>query len=241
MQPQRGSAPEAPSLKPDEIHLWWVRLDPGPQTVERHLGLLDAGEQDRAGRFRFERHRTRYIVSHGALRELLGRYLGVTPNDVRFEFGERDKPHLSREHRSDLHFNLTHSRHRAIIGLRKEGQLGVDLEQVRPMRDLLSLAESVFSPPELQELQAADAERRPDTFFVFWTRKEALLKATGEGIATDLKQVDVLPRNKASEHFETVRGRDGISVATLRPRAGWVAAVAIAGPESRLLNFDFDG
>ena len=117
-----------------EVHVWRVGLDPPGEVVAELRGLLAADEVARAERFHFEQHRRRYTVGRGALRRLLGGYLGIPPDAVRFAYGEREKPRLAEQGAGlPLQFNLSNSSELALVAVTVGPEVGVDLEAVRPM------------------------------------------------------------------------------------------------------------
>ena len=117
------------------------------------------------------------------LRELLGRYLGILPGQVRFAYNAFGKPELSHEFGSSLRFNLSHSADLALIGITTDTRIGVDLEYIRPQPEYFEIARSFFSATEVDELNGLPSPLQTEAFFNCWTRKEACLKAHGMGLA----------------------------------------------------------
>ncbi len=171
-------------LGSQEIHVWRFALDGLEEQRKSLWRTLTEQEQNRAQRFYFERHRRRFVIARGMLRFVLGRYLRQAPELIQFRYGVHGKPVLEAE--GDLHFNLTHSGDAALLGLTRGQELGIDLEQVRPRDHLEELAERFFSPTEVAALAATPPVDRELAFFQCWTRKEAFLKAGGEGLARPL-------------------------------------------------------
>ena len=222
-------------LSPGEIHLWAVRLDPPPQQVER-LGLpLSNEEWQRANRFRFEQHRRQYLVGRGALRTLLAAYLGIFPERVRFTYGPRGKPFLADQAAGEgsLFFNLSNSSELALVGFVRGAEIGVDVEFMKPMSDLEQIAERFFSLSERETLRGLPHEKKPEGFFNCWTRKEAYLKAMGEGLAAPLDSFDVTLAPGEPPRMLTLQG-DAERAARwcfqcFRPAEEYIAALAIEG------------
>jgi 4'-phosphopantetheinyl transferase len=176
------------TLSGNEVHVWEGSLDRPPEAVERFRALLSGDELERAARFRFERHRSHYVVGRGLLRALLAGYVGAHPAALRFEYGEFDKPALAE---SDLHFNLAHSGAVVLFALTRAGEVGIDveLEETRPRDE--RLAERFFSPAEVATLLSLPRPERSRAFLRCWTRKEAFLKARGDGLQLALDTFDV--------------------------------------------------
>src|SRR5579862_2564151 len=175
-------------LEPDTIHVWRASLDPDPELVRELGALLSDDERDRRDRFRFDRHRTRYVVGRGLLRTLLGRYLDQDPARLRFRYGAHRKPVLPE---GAPYFNLAHSESTALFAFSPSFELGIDLELVRPEHADDRIAERFFSPLEVSTLRALADGDRARAFFACWTRKEAFLKARGDGLSLALDSFDV--------------------------------------------------
>jgi 4'-phosphopantetheinyl transferase len=228
------------------IHVWSVRLDPPAAEVERLGRHLSADEWQRANRFRFEQHRRQYVVGRGALRTLLAGYLGTDPERIRFSYGPRGKPFLAPlEDAASLRFNLSNSHELAVAGFVLGEEIGVDVEHLRPMPDCEKISERFFSASEREVLRGVSAPRKEETFFNCWTRKEAYLKAVGEGLAAALDSFDVTlapgePPRMLSLEGDAERAARW-SLYHLRPADDYVAAVAIEGGSWELETFAFEG
>lgn len=191
-------------LPTGEVHIWSVRLDPPAERVEALGRALAQDERDRANRFRFDRHRRQYIVGRGALRALLGAYTGTRPELVRFTYGPRGKPFL--EGSGDLFFNLSNSDEMALVGFVRGREIGMDIEFLKPMPDCEQIAERFFSESERVVLRGIPQEKKEEAFFNCWTRKEAYLKAVGEGLAAPLDSFDVTLVPGEPPRMLTLRG-----------------------------------
>ncbi len=177
---QRITAP-----RPAEVHVWVVDLRPESRDSGRRFAATTNAERERASRFWRREDGDRYLAAHGALRLLLGRYLTLDPLALRFEAGEHGKPFLPD---APIEFNLSHSSDLALIAVARERRVGVDVERVRPMPDLEDLAQRVCTPDELVMLTSLAEPLRAHAFLGVWTRKEALAKATGEGIRAVMRE-----------------------------------------------------
>lgn len=166
---------------PEPFELWHVDLT-APAEGQRQA-WLSAAEHARAARFVFERDRRRYLAAHCALRQRLSERVGAPAAHLAFSEGPFGKPSLTGEHRCA--FNMSHSDDVALIALADEavGEIGVDVEMLRPMPDATALAHQNFSVSECAELAATRDEDRSLAFLLGWTRKEACLKAIGSGLS----------------------------------------------------------
>jgi 4'-phosphopantetheinyl transferase len=150
---------------------------------------LSDAEQARAARFRFARHKNRYVRGRGYLRTQIARHLDCTAQDVEIELGAQGKPYLPG---NPLYFNLSHSEDLGVYALRASGPLGIDVEYTTLTTDLMALGERCFTPHEMAVLgTCADEAAQRQTFFAFWTAKEARMKLTGEGMALDPKSISL--------------------------------------------------
>jgi 4'-phosphopantetheinyl transferase len=153
--------------------------------VERCLEILSLDERVRANRYRFEDHRRSYILSRGVLRTLLGCYLSVPPANIQFSYGERGKPDLSGV-TTDIRFNSSRSAGVALYAMTRHCELGVDIEKIRSLQDIEQIADRFFCSEEARELLNLPASRRESAFFNCWSRKEAYIKAVGDGLSMPL-------------------------------------------------------
>ncbi len=235
----------------NQVDLWIGSLDLCSSKLAKFEATLSSHELDRAYRFRFEQHRHRYIAAHGWLRSLLAGYLARSADAVDFVLGPRGKPGLSpSSNQNRLQFNLAHSENLAAIAVTKDCDVGVDIEQVRPIPESGDLVGRFFSQNESIAFHSLREDQRPAAFFNLWTRKEAWLKATGEGIAHLLNQVEVsfLPDDPV-KLLKRPAGYDSDSpwsLGAIHPRPGVVVAVAAKCVELQLRmrwadNFSEDG
>ncbi|HET9211076.1 MAG TPA: 4'-phosphopantetheinyl transferase superfamily protein [Thermoanaerobaculia bacterium] len=241
-----GFPPRAPAagleLPAGEAHIWSVRLDPPPGEVERLGSSLAQDEWERARRFRFEQHRRQYVVGRGALRALLGAYLGVRPEAVRFRYGPRGKPFL--ESPGDLQFNLSNSHEMALVGFVRGPEIGMDIEYLKPMPDCEQISERFFSESERKVLRGIPGRAKEEAFFNCWTRKEAYLKAVGEGLAAPLDSFDVTLAPGDPPRMLTLEGDPERAARWffrhLVPAEGYVGALAIEGGAWEVKEWLFD-
>jgi 4'-phosphopantetheinyl transferase len=174
------------SLAKGEVHVWAAPLNAATEKLKSLTSLLAADEAARAERYRFDRDRERFVVGRGLLRIILGRYLGLSPAEIRFAYSPNGKPLLP-----DLDFNLSHCEDLALVAVSRGSRVGVDVERVRVLKDAAELVARFFSPGEHAAYEKLPPADQPQAFFNLWTRKEAWLKATGDGIGHLLNQVEV--------------------------------------------------
>jgi 4'-phosphopantetheinyl transferase len=237
--------PDRPLLGARDVHVWRVSLDQPLTIVERFYQLLSVDEQARAARFHFERDRQHFIVARGCLRTILARYLEIAPRNIQFSYTSYGKPELSSPPQAQpLNFNLAHSGGFALYALTELGEIGVDLEHVRPEFAGDDIARRFFSSDEVARLTELHANVRHEAFFNCWTRKEAFIKAKGIGLSLPLDQFDVTlaPGEPATllrtRWDENEAGRWSLKAIDVGP--GYVAAVALASRDWQLTFFEVD-
>jgi 4'-phosphopantetheinyl transferase len=175
-------------LPEDEVHVWRASLDQEPGVVrdlERHLSR---DELDRADRFRFVRDRRRYVAGRGILRNLLGAYLNTPAKHVGFRYGAFGKPLL---HGPGPWFNVSHSGPLALFAFASGFEIGVDVELAQAQPEGERIAEHFFAPAEVSLLRSLPGDQQDAAFLACWTRKEAFIKARGDGLTLPLEDFDV--------------------------------------------------
>jgi 4'-phosphopantetheinyl transferase len=208
--------------------------------VHRLHGLLSAQEQARAARFHSPAHRDRFVVAHGRLREILARELRADPAALQFGVAEHGKPHLAGQHSaSGLHFNLSHSADRGLVGWARDRKLGVDIEVWRPLSDEAALVRRFFSPAENAAYEALAPAERTRGFFECWTRKEAYIKAVGRGLGLPLDSFDVSfgpgQSPKLLRPSDAVPGGKGWALAVPDMATGVSVAIVLEGDACQTL------
>jgi len=221
----------------NEVHVWRVPLDESRAALLRPL--LAPDECARADRFHFSRDRHRFIVARGSLRIILGGYLKQEPAQLSFSYSQYGKPALADEtDGSRLSFNLSHANELALIAVTQGRGLGVDIEFIRPEFASEEIAERFFSDHEVAALRALPEKAQSEAFFNCWTRKEAYIKAIGEGMSMPLNQFHVsLEPGSPARLLGNLRDANEVSrwsLQELAPGPGYVAAVAVEGRDWQL-------
>lgn len=209
-----------------------TRLDVGIEDYCASASLLSDAERQRAGRFASDRVRRRFVVARARLRQLLGARLGVRPDSVELVYGAYGKPALARRYAaSGLHFNASHSEDVAVYAFSIGREIGVDVEALRVIRDADAIAARFFSRTENQAYLALDPRDRPAGFFNCWTRKEAFVKALGDGLHYPLDRFDVslAPDEPAKilRVANTTGEECGWTVHGFVPEPGFIGAVVV--------------
>ena len=224
------------TLPHDEVQLWRLDLEAIRADESCWQKLLSPEEVTRASRFHFSADRQRFIAARAVLRAILGGYLATDPAGLAFSYSKRGKPSLATDHQgSDVTFNLSHSAGIALFAFARGREIGIDVEQVRHDFDIGAIAQRFFSMEEQKQLAALPLENRFDGFFRCWTRKEAYIKATGEGLSPSLHQFDVSIAAEDSDALLATRPNAGEtarwSLREVPAGKGYVAALCVRGRE----------
>ena len=211
--------------------------------MQRLWYTLAADERQRAERYIFQKDRTHFVVARGLLRVLLGCYLRQEPLHLRFIYGPHGKPALATDTGGvALRFNVSHSHGLALYAITRGREVGVDAERIRPAVVQEKVAERFFSPREVAVLRALPTPLQARAFFACWTRKEAYIKATGDGLTLPLDQFDVsLAPGEPAALLRTAwdpKEAAHWALQDLAPAPGYRAAVAVAGHAWRLTCWD---
>lgn len=232
----RRAAPTGATM---DVH--WIALDAAWAGAAE---LLDEDERARAARLRFDQHRRRFVHAHAALRVILARYTGRPPSALSFVRGPQGKPALAGEPAPDVDFNLSHAHELAVLAVVRGRRVGVDLERLDGRRDTPGLVQRYFSAREREALAAVPASGAQRAFYDCWVRKEAYLKARGEGLTRSLEgfSVSVAPDDDPVSVLDE-DWPDPASDWCMRPlaaRSGYVAAAVASGGYFDLASFGFD-
>jgi 4'-phosphopantetheinyl transferase len=231
------SVPGELAISADEVHVWRVRLDdPVP---DRAIATLSPDERERARRFRFEHLTRRFVAGRAALRAILARYTRLAAAEIEFSYSERGKPGLSTGETGGIAFNISHSEELALCAIAPGRRVGIDVERVRFDRDLFGIVERFLSPLESRSLRRLDPAVRQRASHVCWTRKEAFLKACGEGLAAiDSFDVSCAPDEPARVLGIRAplvdRGRGQWTILDIEADEGFVASVVVEGTGCRI-------
>ena len=210
------------------VHVWAVPLDDARVDLDGGRELLSPDERERAARFHFEQHRRRYLIAHIALHRILSRYLQIDPAGLYFDLGSNGKPKLPAALGSrGIEFNLSHSNEMALLAVNCIGEVGVDIEYVKPDFKFEEIAERFFTAREATALRGLPSELRRQAFFQCWTCKEAFLKAKGTGLSGKLDEVEITLG--AADQVQIRADVPGWSLAELNSIDAYQAALVVAG------------
>lgn len=226
--------PRSLSLSARDVHVWKISLDSMAARLPKLAEALSQDERAEASLLRFERDRRRFIACRGILRAVLGRYLNAAADSIAFRYGPHGKPAVATGSVGlALRFNVSHAEGMALYGIANGREVGIDLERIHNDRAADEVAARFFSDGEIAALRALRPHERVKAFFRCWTRKEAYVKARGEGLSLPLTQFDVsLGPGEAAALLSTRHDPQDASRWSLRELlAGptYVATIAVEG------------
>jgi 4'-phosphopantetheinyl transferase len=221
-----------------DVHVWVVSSGGSPLSLEALSATLSSDEKDRAESFQFEHLKRRFCISRGLLRFFLGTYLAIPPQDIEFSYGRYGKPSVAGV--EGFQFNVAHSENVTVYAFAFGCALGIDVERIRNMEDLDAIARVFFCSEEAADLNSIESPGRLDAFFSCWTRKEAYIKATGEGLSASLDSFRVALRPSEAPSFvhidNSASEAKSWSLYSLRPIDGYVGALAFRGKRNLRLS-----
>jgi 4'-phosphopantetheinyl transferase len=236
---------EIPRVAPAEIQVWRVNLLASTGEISRLRNFLSAQEQRQAAQFHFVHDQRRFVIRRAVLRQLLSANLGLHPEEIQIASDRFQKPQIAAaQNPMQLRFNSSHSSDWALIALAQNCESGVDVEQHRHLPDRDELANNFFSEPEISELNRLPEPARTAGFFNCWTRKEAFVKAIGQGLAFPLDRFSVSLAPEQSAAIFEIAGDDSTahkkwSVTSINSIAGFSAALVFSSGLSSLALLDW--
>ena len=237
------SPPEPLSLPQNTVDVWRGIVDCPKGSLRDFWDILSKDEQERALRYKFPIHRDRYIAARGILRRILGRYITQGPQTFLFSLGPHGKPFLNKNNSASCKFNVAHSGDLALYAISYDLEVGIDVETHRDTIDYQSMISRILTEQEASQLWALSQEDRQAAFFSCWTKKEAYLKARGNGLIFPMKQIAVGVATKQPSSLLEVHGDPGEatrwSLKELLPGPGYSAAVVASGSEWHLRCWDY--
>lgn len=228
-------------LDPDTVHVFRLTISADDPSSENDLVVLSVDERERAARYRFETDRSSFVRTRGALRGILGEFLGVRPAILLFDKETSGKPMLARtENVPDIRFNVSHCAGLSLIAVALGREVGIDAESLsRPIEDRDAIAARFFSDSENSELAAYPEHERGAAFLRCWTRKEAVVKGLGTGFQLPLAEFSVSLDQDEPRLLEIApRHEPGVpwALRNLAVPPGFTAALAVQGPDARLIE-----
>ena len=227
-----------PELSDDYIYVITIALDLIDEEIQLLLPFLSKEEKERAYRFKFEKHQRRYIAARGSLRKILAGQLNLKPAEIDLIYSKTGKPLISEDqNKKNILFNLSHSHELAVIALTLNKQVGIDLEYLTDKKDLLGLAKRFFTNKEYEIIFSLAKDKQNEAFYRAWTRKEAYLKATGEGIS-GIEKIEVSVIEKEPPKILNTPSETGDwSLFNIQIPDNYIVSLAVKGHDLKVKQF----
>jgi len=234
------TGPKNPNFPPETLHIWNIAFPVAPSVQQCLQDILSIEERLRAEQFYFAADKARFIVGRSALRHIIAAYLNIPAREIQFNYAQNGKPELTPPR---LHFNLSHAHQCILIAISPDSPVGIDVEYFKHDLDFLAIADEFCSKAEYEKLLTTPDEEKYLAFFRCWTRKEAIIKAQGQGLSFPLKQLEVsfLPQEKVEIlSFEDNPSFHSWKLEELNPRENYIAAIATPKPYKRIFFWHWD-
>jgi 4'-phosphopantetheinyl transferase len=193
------------TLQKDQVDIWTIQLDQADNVINALYWHLSDEEKNQFVRFRYSQERKRFIVCHGAVRQILAMNTGKPINKLQIEENPFGKPVIwKKDGGVEIQFNYSHSENLAVCAVSPTRNVGVDIEFIHPFIDMDQMVAQYFSYEENAYFQSVDSKRKLRTFFTIWCRKEAFTKAIGRGFSHPLNEFTMLD-GRSSAHFKPVK------------------------------------
>ena len=240
---QWQTPPEGLALREGEVHVWRGIVDIPSADLQVCWKTLKTDEQERAQRFRFAQHRTRFISARGMLRKLLGHYLSLAPQDIELGIGLQGKPFVQSQGRDKLYFNVSHSQKLVLIAFSASSEVGIDVEGPQSHLNHQAIAKRIMNKQEASWFHSLPESKRKSALFNCWTRKEAFVKAHGKGLTFPLRDITVtfLPEQPTSivrienPELHTLSW----SIYSIYARPQYAGALVVAGKPRSIKYWDY--
>lgn len=231
----------SPSLKED-IHIWNIKVSFDHNIIFRFESILSADEKKKANRFKFEKDKLIYITARGILRLLSGKYLKISPKEIKFDYSEYGKPFFKTD--TSLKFNVSHSGERIAIAFSQGQEIGIDIEKIKDDFNVIELARNFFSKNEIKALEQVSKSEVNRAFYRCWTRKESFIKAEGSGLSFPLDKFAVsLDKDEQAELLKTdweATEKDMWSLYSFVPCEEYIGAIAYRSKVVSLKYYEWD-
>lgn len=223
-------------MNTDEFHVWHIDIPVLKKQLYSLQELLSKDEIDRSNKFHFEKDRHKFTIVRGMLRKILASYLFINPQSIEFQYNEYGKPFLES---MPLHFNVSHSADFALCIVGSHFPVGIDIEHVHPIDDIEDIAAQFFSSNEFLKLKSLPEREKVPAFYRCWTRKEAFIKAIGNGLSYPLNEFEVSLLPDEAAKIYSVQGSEAQasrwSLLSVSAPEGYEAACVIEGNSKKLV------
>ena len=231
-------------LEMSHVHVWRIPLDSPSLPINSFRLWLSPDELARADRFTNVSAQRQFVVTRGVLRQLLGRYAGVTPTEIQLKKTSQGKPYPVFPAPVSLGCNVSHTKGLALVAISGGVPVGIDVEAVDRTVNAESLAKRFFAEREAQQLAGVEEDQRARWFLTYWTCKEAFLKLQGTGLGADLSKfvidLDMEKQAVAIVGLPSTSNQTPYTLRRINPGEGFVGALAIGAHRPDIMFFDWN-
>lgn len=229
------------TLKPNQVHIWYVNKKNHLENLTTYWSCLNDAEREKASKFRFVKDFNCSVIARGVLRILLAKYLDKNPQEIKLDFGEFGKPILKEI--TGLEFNISHSSNAIVLAFTQNNKIGIDVEFTKREIEVETIAKQFFSKKEITTLAAVDYNYKQQGFYNCWTRKEAFIKALGDGLSFPLSEFSVsLDSKKEATLLETnwnKKEKEEWHLTSFEPNTNYIGALAVKGKVSSIKYWEY--
>ena len=196
-------------LADNDVHIWLNYLNVHEARIKHLYPLLSSEEKERSERFKFYKHRKAFIASHGFMHTVLAYYIDTEANQIEFSQSEFGKPSLiDAQNKNNIQFNLSHSNNVAILAVSRQHSVGIDIEYAERKVDWQGISKRFFTADEQEQFRQLTETKQREAFFQIWTRKEAHMKVTGQGLSLAPTQFEVSVPPLAAKFIKNIKNKD---------------------------------
>ena len=224
-------------LKNEELHIWKYSLNTEDYISEKNNPLLSKNEVTRCNQFLQESDKIRYICNHRFVRNVLSLYLNIAASKINFDLEPRGKPFIKN---SNLFFNYSYRASHGLLAISKNQAVGVDIEKMKPLQDILTFSEFSFSEQEKEIIFKSENKKNVETLFTFWTFKEAIIKLLGIGLNADLTKIDLSDFFYSELNPLSYSNNEIFTIKKIIVNQEFKAAFALKGNLLKYQEFDFN-
>ncbi len=231
------------NIQEKEIHIYQFPLadDRLQSEIDEFAQILSPDELSKANRFRFNKHRSDYITARYYLRKLISCYSDVKPEEIIFHYTDKDKPYIKLKNIS-IKFNLAHSGNKCVYAFNKDQEIGIDIEHLREIPDAREICQRFFSKKEIEDLYKVSDKTISNTFLLCWTRKEAFIKAVGDGLSYPLSDFTVSLDEDKPEITGIKKDQDEVrfwKMFNIDAGEKYLSTLVVKNPDSRDLILEY--
>jgi 4'-phosphopantetheinyl transferase len=218
----------------NNIYVWYIDINEEIYSLSlKQINILNKTEKVKFDSFKFEEDKSRFIVSHIALRKIINQYTNIPLNLIKFKYSKSNKPYLKNRLKNKLFFNLSHSHNKAVIAI-SDVEVGVDIEHINDSFDVYELTNIIFSSDEKKYFGKLNTHiEKQNYFYTIWTKKEAYLKALSIGLVDNLNKINICNKIRVKDK---IKGKHYIVNPLFSTNCKYISAISYHGYNIRKIH-----